>query len=199
MNYPKALTALIEQFQKFPGVGQKTAERYALFTLTHRSQLETQGFAETLKNLHENIHPCPECGYFTDKEICDICQDSTRDNSQIMVVEEAKDVLVFEKGHSYHGLYHVLGGTLSPSEGVGPEDLNLPTLIERLKNKAVQELIIATNLNEAGETTALYLNHILKNTGISLTRIGYGLPAGGNIAYADDMTLTKALEGRRKM
>lgn len=199
MNYPKALEALIEHFRKYPGVGQKTAERYALYTLTHRDQVDAMGFSEALSNLHTSIKTCDTCGYFTEKETCDICVDSTRNRSQIMVVEEAKDVLTFEKAHSYHGLYHVLGGTLSPSEGIGPEDLNIKKLIERLKDKTHQELIIATNLNEAGETTALYLKYILNETGISLMRIGYGLPAGGNISYADDMTLTKALEGRRKM
>lgn len=199
MNYPKALDALIEYFRKYPGVGQKTAERYALYTLTQMNEMDVNHFSEALAKLHASIKTCTICGYFTEAEICEICKDSTRDTSQVMVVEEAKDVLTFEKAHSYHGLYHVLGGTLSPSDGIGPEDLNLKSLIERLKDKAHQELIIATNLNEAGETTALYLNHILKETGISLMRIGYGLPAGGNISYADDMTLTKALEGRRKM
>jgi recombination protein RecR len=199
MNYPKALDGLIEHFRKYPGVGQKTAERYALFTFTHLSETDVLHFSEALAKLHASLKSCSVCGYFTEKEICEICTDGTRNRSQIMVVEEAKDVLTFERAHSYHGLYHVLGGTLAPSEGIGPEELNFKHLIERLKDKTHQELIIATNLNEAGETTALYLNHILKNTGISLTRIGYGLPAGGNIAYADTMTLTKALEGRKKM
>jgi recombination protein RecR len=199
MNYPKALEALIEHFRKYPGVGQKTAERYALFTFTHMNEMDVNHFSEALFKLHASIKKCSVCGYFTEADVCEICRDPIRDKSQVMVVEEAKDVLTFEKAHSYNGLYHVLGGTLSPSDGIGPEDLNLKSLLERLKDKAHQELIIATNLNEAGETTALYLNHILKDTGISLTRIGYGLPAGGNIAYADNMTLIKALEGRKKM
>lgn len=199
MKYPDALEALIEHFRKYPGVGQKTAERYALFTFTQMNTIDVQAFSEALIQLHAAIKPCQLCGYFTERDVCEICQDSTRDPSQVLVVEDAKDVLTFEKAHSYHGLYHVLGGTLAPSEGKGPEDLNLKNLLERLKDQQHQELIIATNLNEAGETTALYLQHILKDTGISLTRIGYGLPAGGNIAYADTMTLMKALEGRKKM
>lgn len=197
MKYPKYLQVLIEQFQMFPGVGKKSAERFALYTLNHTKLSQTEAFAEALVKLHETIKPCQSCGFFTDQDVCEICKDSTRDKTQILVVEEAKDVIVFENTHVYHGLYHVLNGAISPSEGIGPESINLKSLFERLKNEDHLELIIATNLSEAGETTALYIKSILEKTNIKITRIGYGLPAGGNIAYADEITLNKALEGRK--
>lgn len=197
MKYPKYLQVLIEQFQMFPGVGKKSAERFALYTLNHTKPSQTEAFAEALVKLHETIKPCQSCGFFTDQDVCEICKDSTRDKTQILVVEEAKDVIVFENTHVYHGLYHVLNGAISPSEGIGPESINLKSLFERLKNEDHLELIIATNLSEAGETTALYIKSILEKTNIKITRIGYGLPAGGNIAYADEITLNKALEGRK--
>lgn len=197
MKYPKYLQKLIEQFQMFPGVGKKTAERFALYVLNHTKSSETESFAEALLKLHETIRPCPTCGFFTDQDTCEICKDMTRDPSQILVVEDAKDVIVFENTHVFHGHYHVLNGAISPSEGIGPDSINLKSLFERLKNESYKELILATNLSEAGETTALYIKSILEKTNIKVTRIGYGLPAGGNIAYADEITLNKALEGRK--
>lgn len=197
MKYPKVLQDLIEHFQIYPGVGKKTAERFALYTLNHTKSTQTNAFADALIQLHEIIKPCQTCGFFTDQESCEICKDSTRDKSQVLVVEEAKDVIVFENTHVYHGLYHILNGAISPSEGIGPDAINLKSLFERLKDESHMELIIATNLSEAGETTALYIKSVLEKTNIKVTRIGYGLPAGGNIAYADEITLNKALEGRK--
>jgi len=197
MKYPKVLQELIEHFQIYPGVGKKSAERFAMYTLNHTKPSQVEAFSEALVKLHETIKPCQSCGFFTDQSTCEICKDSTRDKSQILVVEEAKDVIVFENTHVYHGMYHVLNGAISPSEGIGPDSINLKSLFERLKNEEHLEIIIATNLSEAGETTALYIKSVLEKTSIKISRIGYGLPAGGNIAYADEITLNKALEGRK--
>lgn len=199
MNYPKAITQLIEHFRKIPGVGQKTAERYALFILTQLDPEDTQAFGATLKDLNASVRPCKTCGFLTETDTCDICRDSTRDAHTLIVVEEVKDVIVFENTHTYNGRYHVLNGALSPSEGIAPEDLNIAALKDRVEAQAPKELIIATNFSEAGETTALYLKHIFESHAVNITRIGYGLPAGGNISYADEITLNKALEGRKKM
>ena len=199
MKYPTVLNQLMEHFRKIPGVGQKTAERYALHILTHFDPDTTQDFADTLHKLNASIQPCPTCGFLTDQDVCEICRDTTRDEAQLIVVEEVKDVIVFENTHTFNGRYHVLNGALSPSEGIAPEDLNIESLKTRVHAGAIQEMIVATNFSEAGETTALYLQHIFKDHPVELTRIGYGLPAGGNISYADEITLNKAIEGRRKM
>ncbi len=199
MNYPKALNQLIDHFRKIPGVGQKTAERFALYILTQFKAQDIQGFGESLLDLQASVKPCEQCGFLTEEARCEICKDSTRDHAQLIVVEEVKDVIVFENTHTFHGRYHVLNGALSPSDGIGPEDLNIETLKTRLQDSNVDELIVATNFSEAGETTALYLKHIFSELPVNVTRIGYGLPAGGNISYADEITLNKALEGRKKM
>jgi len=183
---------------RYPGVGKKTAERYALHTITHFKDDDYESFVDALLAVKNDITPCEICGSLTDKKVCDVCRNDERDQSQILVVEDSKDVLVIENMKTYHGLYHVLGGVLSPSNGVGPEDLSIKPLLERLKNESHKEVILATNLSDEGETTALYLQRILANTDILVTRIAYGLPAGGNISYADEITLFKALEGRKK-
>ncbi len=199
MNYPRAINQLIDHFRKIPGVGQKTAERYALFILTQLDPEDTQAFGATLMDLNASVRPCMTCGFLTENETCDICRDTTRDAKTLIVVEEVKDVIVFENTHTFNGRYHVLNGALSPSEGIAPEDLNITSLKSRVDSESTEELIIATNFSEAGETTALYLKHIFENNAVNITRIGYGLPAGGNISYADEITLNKALEGRKKM
>lgn len=198
-RYPEAIELLIEQFMRFPGVGKKTAERYAFHAVNSFEKEDYEHFIEALHRTREEIKPCRTCGNLTDRDVCSICTDEARDASKILVVEESKDVLVIEKSNTYQGLYHVLGGVISPSEGVGPEDLAIKHLLERLKDERHQELILATNLSEEGETTALYIQRLLKDTDILITRIAYGMPAGGNISYADEMTLNKALEGRKKI
>ncbi|MFW5894534.1 MAG: recombination mediator RecR [Bacillota bacterium] len=198
MEYPDALESLIEAFRRYPGVGRKTAERYALYTINHFTDEDYDHFLETIKRVEDEITPCEECGHLTDQKVCPICKNPSRDRSKILVVEESKDVVVIEKTKTYDGLYHVLGGVLSPSNGIGPEDLAIRPLLERLKKDEHQELILATNLSDEGETTALYLQRLLKDTDLLITRIAYGMPAGGNISYADEITLNKALEGRKK-
>lgn len=199
MDYPDALNNLIEMFMRYPGVGRKTAERYALYTISSFKDEDYEGFKDTLERVENEIKPCETCGHLTDKTVCPICRDASRDASKILVVEESRDVVVIEKTKTYDGLYHVLGGVLSPSNGVGPEELSIKPLLKRLKNDRHKELILATNLSDEGETTALYLQRLLKDTDILITRIAYGMPAGGNIGYADEITLNKALEGRKKL
>lgn len=198
MKYPRALDDLLESFRKYPGVGKKTAERYALHTVTKFSEEEIDEIISSFQKIKTEIFDCPICGNITDQNPCYICKDDSRDKSKIIVVEESKDIIVMEKMNSYHGQYHVLKGAISPSSGVGPEDINLSSLIERLKDDKIKELILATNLSNEGETTALYIRRILEGSGILVTRIAHGIPAGANIEYADEITLSKALEGRHE-
>ncbi len=197
MRYPEALEALIEQFRRYPGVGAKTAERYALHTLTTFTSDDLERFKAVLIAIENDIQPCPICGFLTTKGHCQLCADQARDQRKILVVEDVKDVVVIEKTHTYQGLYHVLGGVITPSSGIGPDQLHLKPLLERLKNDAHEEVILATNLNDAGEITAKYIERLLQPTNITVSRIAYGLPAGGSISYADEITLLKALEGRK--
>ena len=184
---------------RYPGIGRKTAERYAFYTIHHFDEEDIVDFMESLHRVKEDIKPCERCGFLTDQKICDICKDKNRDSSKILVVEESKDIIVIEKAHSYDGLYHVLNGVISPSNGVGPEDINLKSLILRLEDINIKEVILAMNLSDEGETTAMYIGRLLEKTDILITRIAYGLPAGGNISYADELTLFKAIEGRKKV
>lgn len=183
---------------RYPGIGKKTAERYAFHTLNRLNDEDIENFITSLKRLKEEIKPCQECGHMTDQDFCEICQDNHRDRRKILVVEESKDVIVIEKTNNYDGVYHVLNGAISPSDGVGPEDIRIKELLTRLKNPQYQEVILAMNLSDEGETTAMYIDRLLKSTDLLVTRIAYGLPAGGNISYADEITLLKALEGRKK-
>lgn len=199
MKYPVAIEKLIESLRKYPGVGKKTAERYALFTVNRLNEESIDEIIEAYQKIKEDIFQCPICGNITDTDPCYICKDDSRNKTTIIVVEEAKDIISMEKTNKYHGLYHVLNGVISPSDGIGPDDINLKALIERLKNDEVKEVILATNLNNEGETTANYISRLLEGTGILVTRIAHGIPAGGNIEYADEITIIKALEGRRKL
>ncbi len=197
--YPKSLVTLIESFKLLPGVGPKTAERMALHTLKLKSD-DVKDFADALVNVTESISDCKICHHITDEERCEVCNDNTRDKSIICIVEHSKDVIALEKMNAYHGLYHVLGGSINPLEGVGPDDLNLRSLIIRLQNNDdIKELILATNPTIEGETTALYLKKLLGETDLVITRIAHGLPVGGDLEYADEITLSKALEGRREL
>lgn len=199
MKYPEAIEKLIEAFRKYPGVGKKTAERFALFTVNRLNEESIDEIIEAYLQIKEDIFNCPICGNITDTDPCYICKDESRDQSTIVVVEDAKDVIVMEKTNKYHGLYHVLNGAISPSNGIGPDDIKLKELFERLKDERVAEVIIATNLSNEGEITAQYISRLLKDTNILVTRIAHGIPAGGNLEFADEITLSKALEGRRKL
>lgn len=198
MKYPKAILDLIESFQKFPSIGPKTAERLAFFAFSKLSEDDLLHFSKSLLTLKHEVKYCNNCGVLTDGENCEICVDPTREN-KLLIVESSKDVISIEKTKQYHGKYHVLNGLISPTHGITPDDLNLKKLFERIQNKKIQEIIIATSATIEGEMTALYIKNALASQEILVTRIGYGLPAGGDIEYADEITLIKALEGRKKM
>ncbi len=198
MKYPEALQKLIESFQRFPGIGPKTAERLAFFAFTKLKEEDLIEFSTNLLNLKNQIRYCEQCGFITDQHICDICSNPLRED-KILVVEGSKDVIVFEKTNQYNGKYHVLNGLISPLKGVSPDDINIRSLFERIKKEKINEVIIATSATIEGEMTALYIKKISEESGIEVARIGYGLPAGGDIEYADEITLIKALEGRKRM
>lgn len=195
--YPKQFEALVECFQHLSGVGLKTAERYA-FEVLEWDEEQIQQFMHGLDGIKE-LHHCSVCGHLSDDDQCDICKSSDRDQSIICVVQQSKDVVAMEKTNEYHGVYHVLGGVISTSKGVLPEDLNIDQLIRRVDKGTIREVILATNPTVEGETTALYLSKLLEKKAIEITRIAHGLPMGGHLDYADEMTLIKALEGRKKM
>jgi recombination protein RecR len=199
MILPQALEDLIEEFKKLPGVGRKTAERYAMHIINRYTEDEVNQLTKSLSDAKARLHHCTICGNLTDEEICSICKDEKRDLSTILVVENTKDVFSIEKGSEYHGLYHVLNGVLSPMEGMGPDDINLESLWKRVVNDNVKEIIIATSSTPEGETTALYIKRVLQETDILVSRIGYGVPVGLNLEYADDLTLSKAIENRKKI
>ena len=194
----KALARLQESLAKLPSVGKKSAERMA-YAMLEMDEEDLKEFSDAIKELKEKIHFCPVCGNITEEEECEICQDENRDRTTLMVVSSPKDVMAFENAEGYRGLYHVLGGTISLSKGKGIEDLNIPSLLKRVDAGEIKEIIIATNPTVDGETTALYLAKLLENKGINITRLAYGLPMGGNLDYADALTLAKAIEGRRKI
>ena len=198
MEKLKALVRLEESLNKLPSVGKKSAERLA-FAMLEMEEDDLKEFVEAVSNLKSSIHACPICGNLTENEICPVCEDESRDRSVIMVVSTPKDILALEKAEDYHGLYHVLGGTISLSKGKGVADLKIPELMKRLEGGTVKEVILATNPTVDGETTALYLAKIIEPLNITVTRIAYGLPMGGNLDYTDSLTISKAIEGRRKI
>lgn len=199
MQYPEPIAQLIDSYMKLPGIGQKTATRLAFFTIDMDNDDVTR-FAKSLISAKRDLHFCSICGNITENDPCDICRDKSRDQSQILVVEQAKDIMTMEKMKEYHGLYHVLNGVLSPIEGKGPEDLNMSSLLKRLQtNEKVKEVIVATNATPEGEATAMYLSRLIKPAGIKVTRLAHGLSVGSDIEYADEMTLYKAVEGRTEM
>ena len=198
MSDLKALVRLQESLAKLPSVGKKSAERMA-YAMLEMDDDDLKEFSDAIRELKEKIHYCPVCGNITEDEQCEICQDENRDRTTLMVVSNPKDVIAFENAEGYNGLYHVLGGTISLSKGKGIEDLNIPSLLERVDSGEVKEIIIATNPTVDGETTALYLAKLLENKNVNVTRLAYGLPMGGNLDYADALTLAKAIEGRRKI
>ena len=198
-QYPRSLNKLINELGKLPGIGGKTAQRLAFHVLSLTDR-EAEVLAESIIEAKRSLHYCSVCGNLTDKDICGICSDGSRDKSVICVVETPQDVMAMERIREYKGTYHVLHGAISPAEGIGPADINLKTLIERLQsNNDVEEVIIATNPNIEGEATAMYIARLLKPAGIKVTRIAHGIPVGGDLEYADEVTLLKAVEGRREL
>lgn len=198
MYYPEPISKLMDSFMKLPGIGPKTAVRLAFFVLNMKDD-DVLDFANALVNAKRELSHCTICGHITDQEICTICSDPNRDGSIICVVEDPKDVIAMEKMKEYNGKYHVLHGAISPMDGVGPEDINVPDLLNRLKDEEVDEIILATNANIEGEATAMYISRLVKPSGIRTTRIAHGLPVGGDLEYADEVTLSRALEGRREL
>ncbi|WP_458863619.1 recombination mediator RecR [Acidaminobacterium chupaoyuni] len=189
---------LIEQFERLPGIGYKTAQRLAFFVLAlPREQAEE--FAQAILEAKNTVSTCKICQNLTDSETCSICSDPTRDHHTICVVTDPKDVIALERTREYHGLYHVLHGAISPLNGIGPEQLRIKELLERVADETedVTEVIMATNPDTEGEATAMYLSRLLKPFGVRITRLAYGVPVGGHLEYADEVTLTRALEGRR--
>ncbi|WP_367295289.1 recombination mediator RecR [Levilactobacillus yonginensis] len=199
MQYPEPIAQLIDSYMKLPGIGQKSATRLAFFTIDMQED-DVTAFSKALVAAKKDLHFCSICGNITESDPCVICADKTRDQSHVLVVEQAKDIMVMEKMKEYHGLYHVLHGVMSPIEGKGPEDLNISSLINRLQqNPTIKEVIIATNATPEGEATAMYLSRLIKPAGIKVTRLAHGLSVGSDIEYADEMTLFKAVEGRTEM
>ena len=198
-QYPRSLNRLINELGKLPGIGGKTAQRLAFHVLS-LSDREAEALASAILEAKQSLHYCSVCGNLTDREVCGICSDQSRDRTQICVVETPQDVMAMERIREFRGTYHVLHGTISPAEGVGPSDINLKSLIERLqKSDEVSEVIIATNPNIEGEATAMYIARLIKPAGIKVTRIAHGIPVGGDLEYADEVTLLKAMEGRREL
>ena len=198
MKNLKALERLIESLSKLPSIGKKSAERmaYAILDMDDDDVLE---FSESLLNIKKSIHRCPICGNYAEGDVCDICADTERDESLLMIVSYPKDVIAFENAEGYKGKYHVLNGVIAPSKGKGIEDLNFDSLIQRINEGKIKEVIIATNPTIEGETTGLYIAKKLEPYGLEVTRLAYGLQMGGALDYTDALTLSRALEGRRKL
>ena len=197
-QYARPLAKLINEFSKLPGIGDKMAQRLAFHVLSLEDR-EAEALADAIVDAKHNMHYCSCCGNLTDKDPCDICSDPSRRDDVICVVESPKDVMAMERVREFDGRYHVLHGVISPMEGVGPEDINLKSLIVRLQGSDVKELIIATNPNIEGEATAMYIAKLIKPSGIKVTRIAHGVPVGGDLDFADEITLLKAMEGRREL
>lgn len=189
------LQNLIEEFEKLPGIGSKTAQRLAFFIL-NRSKEDAQKFASAIINAKESLCYCKVCQNLSDREICGICDNPMRDHSVICVVESPRDVIQVEKTNEFTGVYHVLHGAISPMDNVGPDDIRIKELIARISDGSVKEVIMATNPNLEGETTAMYISKLIKPFGVNVTRIAHGVPVGGELEFADEITLSRALKGR---
>ncbi len=196
--YGDKMVALIEELSRLPGIGAKSAQRLA-FHIISLPQEKVKKLADTLVDAKQNISYCDRCGTITDDRLCPICKDEKRANHQIMVVEDSRDMAAYEKTREYKGLYHILHGAISPMMGVGPNDIKIKELLERIQKEEVEEIIIATNPNIEGEATAMYMSKLLKPLGIKTTRIAHGVPVGGDLEYVDEITLSRALQGRREM
>ena len=197
-NYPKVLEILISKLIKFPGIGRRSAERIAFYILNSPHQ-EIKELAESILRIKHNLGLCKICNNLSERDTCNICQDVRRHKDIICVVEEPKDVLAVERSANFDGVYHVLMGSIAPLEGRGPDDLKIKQLLNRIKGEAIKEIIIATDSDTEGETTALYLTKLIKPLGVKISRIGVGIPVGTNLEYIDASTLSKALESRREL
>ena len=195
MKYPKTLNDLIECFKKLPGIGEKSAERMALSTLTLDEDI-LEIFSDTLKNVKTKIKRCKECNNFSEEDLCEICKSKERNTKIICVVEEPKNVILFEKIGSYNGLYHVLDGLISPLDNINPEDINIDKLISRIKNNDIEEVILAVKPSVEGETTSLYISKLLEKQNVKVSKIAHGVPIGVDMEYIDALTLEMALEDR---
>lgn len=196
--YSETVNKLINQFEKLPGIGHKTAVRLAFYILESDEKVAKE-FSETLVKAKKNVKFCSICYNLTEKDPCDICSNSKRDESTICVVENVKDVIAMEKTHEYKGKYHVLHGSISPMNNISAGDIKIKELLERLKDDSIKEVILATNPTVEGEATAMYISRLIKPLGIRVTRIAHGIPVGGDLEYTDEITLIKALEGRTQM
>ena len=198
MRYAPPIARLLEELERLPGVGPKSAQRIAYWLLTAESA-DAERLANAITEVKRTIHFCPRCFNFAEGDLCSVCADPERDQTIVCVVEEPRDLIAVDRTGEFHGIYHVLQGAISPIDGIGPEQLRARELIDRLGDGAVTEVVIATNPNVEGETTALYLARLIKPRGIKVTRIASGLPVGGDLEYADEVTLGRALEARREM
>ena len=198
MNQINSLEALTESFRRLPGIGAKLAQRLAMHVI-NMSDEEAKAFAEAIILAKTSIHHCPVCLNLTDGEICSVCSDAKRDRSVICVVETPTDLMAIDKTHEYNGLFHVLHGVISPIDNVSPADLHIKELIKRLESDEVKEVIVATNPTVEGDATALYLSKLIKQLGVSVTRLAFGIPVGGDLEYTDELTLQKAIENRREI
>ncbi len=196
--YSPSIEKLIESFEKLPSIGNKTAARLAFYILD-RPEEEVKEFVDAIMNAKKNLKYCSKCFNISDTDPCEICSNPRRDESVICVVEDVKDVVAMERTHEFNGLYHVLHGSISPMNGVGPDDIKIKELLSRLMDGTVKELILATNPRVEGEATAMYISKLVKPMGIKVTRIAHGIPVGGDLEYTDEVTLSKALEGRREL
>lgn len=189
------LSRLIEQFERLPGIGRKTAQRLSFYVL-NLPKKDAESFANAIIDAHEKIHHCKVCQNLTDEEICSICSNEARNKRQICIVENPRDVMAIERTREFDGTYHVLHGAISPLDGIGPEQLRIKELFDRIKNDGADEIIMATNATVEGEATAMYISKLIKPLGIMVTRLAYGIPVGGDLEYSDEVTLRRALEGR---
>ena len=196
--YSPSIEKLIQSFEKLPSIGNKTAARLAFYIL-NASEEETNEFVSSIVNAKKNLRYCSQCYNISDTDPCTICGNPKRDQSQICVVEDVRDIIAMERTHEFKGVYHVLHGSISPMNGIGPDDIKIKELLSRLMDGQVKEVILATNPRVEGEATAMYLSKLIKPLGISVTRIAHGIPVGGDLEYTDEITLTKALEGRREL
>jgi len=195
-GFPSSMKVLIEEFSKMPGIGPKSAQRMAFYIL-RSTGVDVEALSKALLKVKNSVRFCNICNNLSDEEVCDICKSSSRDRSVLCVVEEPNDIATIEKAGEYKGMYHVLLGSLSPLDGIGPSDIKIKELLERTKKDKYKEIIVATDFNTEGEATALYLFKVLKGSGTKITRVAYGIPVGGGLQYADQATIVKAFEGRR--
>lgn len=196
--YPESLQNLIEQFQKLPTIGRKSAERLAM-AIVESDYRSVDDFSKSLTEVKDRINACKICGNLTEDEVCDICKDITRNEEYLCIVEDVRNLIAIEKSHAYRGKYHVLGGLISPSDGLGPDQLNIDKLLERIEKENIEEVILAISSTIEGETTVLFLTNLLSERNIKITKLAQGIPVGSNLEYFDQLTLERALEDRREI